>query len=241
MATKDTIYRKPLTTVKDFVFDAEVVTVFDDMIGRSVPLYFEAQKATARLAAELLPPGGVVYDLGCSTGATIIELWPLLKDRSVEIVGIDESTEMLARCREKLNAKQIGNVILRQEDITQTKFERASAVILNYTLQFVDPQKRLELLSRCVEGMLPGGVLLLSEKLRQIDSSLQKVVTDLHHDFKRLNGYSELEIAQKREALENVLIPLTIDENAELLRQAGFRKVELILKWYSFGSFVAFK
>lgn len=240
--SKDTIYSQAQSKVKDFVFDADVVKVFDDMVERSVPLYRSVQAASANIAARFLQAEDTVYDLGCSTGTTFLHLLPLIKDPSIQCVGVDTSTEMLSTCATNLtHAGYAERVRLLQEDISSTELKGAGIVIMHYTLQFLPVEQRLDLLTRIYQALRPGGLLLLSEKVAHRHPLMSEALNELHWDFKRQQGYSEMEIAQKREALEEVLIPLTSRENETLLFDAGFSEVETYLKWYNFASIVAIK
>ena len=253
---RDTIYTDPNTfpsqedgtreagtekgEIPKFVFDERVVDVFDDMISRSVPLYQEVQVATAKLARRFIRPNSTIYDLGCSTGTTLIELCKEFVSSNIEIVAIDSSGPMIARCRERLKEHGIADrVTLIHDDIANVPIENASLVVSNYTLQFIRPEKRPAALKRVFQGLIPGGAFLLSEKVRHEHETVQQALTDLHHGFKRSNGYSELEVARKRDAIEDVLVPLTSRENFKLLEDAGFSYIEQFLKWYTFVSIVA--
>ncbi len=231
-----------MNAVKDFAFDQEVATVFDDMIERSVPLYQEIQVATAKLCTQLAQDGTRIYDLGCASGTTLVLLAEHLHDKQVQIIGVDNSLPMLEASERKLAPSGWSERIhLEQADIRSYQLEHASVVILNYTLHFLPVTDRTAVLERVYSGMVPGGCLLLSEKVTHRSETLNRVLYDMHHQFKRSRGYSELEIAQKRDALESVLIPLSSEENIELLKDAGFREVELYAKWYNFASFIAFR
>ena len=243
---KDTIYSEPLEAVEKFRFDDAVAAVFDDMIPRSVPLYREVQASTARIIRDFAQPQSVVYDLGCSTGESLIRIALAFESSDTPpsarptLVGIDSSPSMLKRCRERLQAVGLeGKVVLHEGDILNAKLENASVVILNYTLQFVPVSERLALLASLRRALIPGGALLLAEKITHRVPTVHRAMNELHWEFKREQGYSELEIAQKRTAIENVLIPLSLEENIDLLRRAGFREVEVLLKSYTFVSLVA--
>ena len=226
----------------DFKFGAETVRVFDDMVSRSVPYYDEMQRMTAELARDFAQPETRLYDLGCST-ATTLALLHYAVDPSVEFVGIDNSPEMLGKAREKLDT--LG--ITRPVDLVLSDIEKmpplhdASVVVMNLTLQFVRPLHRERLVKQIFDGMKERGCFILIEKLTVTDSDLNRLFINYYYDLKRRNGYSELEISQKREALENVLIPYRLEENVELLKGAGFRSVEMFFRWYNFCGMVAIK
>lgn len=243
---KDILFKHELTSPREFVFDDAVAQVFDDMIERSVPHYSEVQRATVEIARKFCRPNSRVYDLGCSTGTTLSLLGTLLVegmlDPTVKLTGVDSSSSMLLTCSQKLSALKMREYVeLIESDITTINLQEPSVLILNYTLQFIEPSKRRRFIHRCYEALLPGGVLIITEKVSHPDPSTEALLTELYYDFKRRNGYSELEISQKREALENVLVALTIEENIALIEEAGFPQVEMFLKWYNFASFVAVK
>lgn len=182
-----------------------------------------------------------VVDLGCSTGTSLIHLARSLPDRNLNLVGVDNSSAMLQKCHEKLLSLGIENQIQTHcDDICQYEFSDVSIVLMNYTLQFVDVNARPQILRRICESIRPGGFLLVSEKVVHQDPVIDDALVELYFEFKRRQGYSDLEISRKRDALENVLVPLTIDGNLDLLHGAGFKRVELLLKWFNFATFVCY-
>lgn len=226
----------------DFRFDRATATVFDDMVSRSVPFYHEIQRMTAELAADFAVEGTTLYDLGCSTGTTLIEL-----DRKVapgvHFVGLDNSEEMLVKGREKLAESGLKRPCeLRYADLHQEAgIENASVVVMLLTLQFIRPLYRSQLIRKIYQGLREQGCLLLIEKITLEDSLLNRLYIQHYYDMKRRNGYSELEISRKREALENVLIPYRAEENRELLLSEGFRCCDEYFRWYNFTGLVAIK
>src|SRR5262245_35776781 len=239
---KDEVYRDERAAVADFKFDQSVATVFDDMVSRSVPFYGEIQRMIAEMARDFATPESTVYDLGCSTGTSFINLHPHLHP-SVRFVGIDNSDEMLERCRTKLSAHGVDRPLeLRHGDLNdRIDVENASLVMLILTLQFIRPLRRQRLLADIYRGMNSQGCLILVEKVLGEESLLNRLFIDYYYEMKRRHGYSELEISQKREALENVLIPYKLLENRELLLETGFRTVDAFFKWYNFCGLVAVK
>ena len=239
---KDQLFAAGQTASSTFVFDEKVVGVFPDMIARSVPGYELIVPMIGLLARRYAQDESNIYDLGCSLGATTLAMRHAVKAKGVQIIAVDNSSAMLRQCSENLAADP-GTipVELREEDVRDTIFENASIVVLNFTLQFIDPRDRLELLSRIAKGMNNKGILILSEKVCFKNPLSQQDQADWHHDFKRAKGYSDLEIAAKRTALENVLQPDTEEQHLERLVRAGFSRVERWFQCFSFQSFVAFK
>ena len=222
-----------------FAFDQNVAKVFDDMISRCVPLYADVQRSLPVLTGLLDHDPIRVFDLGCSTGTSLIHLSASLPDRSLELHGIDNSPAMLDQCQQKLAELELAHPIqttcAAAEDF---EMHDASVVLMNYTLQFVPEQSRPALLERIRESIRPGGFLLISEKVAHPQPPMHDALTELYFEYKKARGYSELEISRKRDALENVLVPLTMDRNVEMFRAAGFANVEVLLKWFNFATFL---
>lgn len=239
---EDGLFREKSGQIHDFVFDQRVAEVFDDMVGRSVPFYSEIQRMVIELALDFLPPDGTLYDLGCSTGTTLSHLLAQLPEGgNPQLIGVDSSQDMLDRCRLRLSGSDAGKrVRLICADINELPaMENCSVVIMLLTLQFVRPLQRESLLRRIRDRLQPGGIVLLVEKVLTEPAPLNRRYISYYHDFKARQGYSALEIAQKREALENVLVPYSVEENRELLRRSGFSSSELFFRWYNFAGLIA--
>lgn len=239
---KDEVFREEIEQVSDFRFGANVASVFDDMVNRSVPYYGEIQRMMAELAADHAREGTFVYDLGCSTGTTMIGMDTMV-EKSIKFIGVDDSQEMLNKCKAKFDEIKFNRPYeLRCADLGEgVKIENASVVVLCLTLQFVRPIYRERLLQDIVKGLNPGGVLILVEKILAEESDFNRDFINYYYNYKRRNQYSELEISQKREALENVLVPYKLSENITLLRDQGFSSCEVFFKWYNFAALIAVK
>lgn len=222
---------------EDFRFDASVARVFPDMIRRSVPGYTTIIPMIEVITEQYVQPGSHCYDLGCSLGASTLAMRHGISHSDCTLVGVDNSRAMIERCEHyvALDDHELP-VSLRCEDILRTELSRASVTTLNFTLQFVPPEKRKDLLARIADATLPGGVLILSEKIRFESETEQDTQTQLHHEFKRANGYSDLEISQKRAAIENIMIPETLNTHKQRLLDTGFDQV---LVWYQCFNFVS--
>ena len=227
---------------RDFTFDSKTAGVFDDMVQRSVPFYEEIQRMTCELAKDFAVNGTRLYDIGCATGTTLQILDPIL-DPSIAFIGVDNSEDMLVKARDKL--KQVAErrpLTLINSDIhARFQIEDASVVMMILTLQFIRPLDREDLLRRINESLGENGCLILVEKVTGPYSLLNRLFIEHYYDFKRRSGYSEMEISQKREALENVLIPYHIQENRELLFKTGFTQIEEYFRWYNFCGIIAVK
>ncbi|MBL7758433.1 MAG: carboxy-S-adenosyl-L-methionine synthase CmoA [Chitinophagaceae bacterium] len=239
---KDEVFKTEIEQVSDFKFGANVASVFDDMVNRSVPYYGEMQRMMAELAADHAREGSDVYDLGCSTGTTMVGMNTLVNP-GIRFVGIDDSAEMLDKCKSKLTELGFTRPFdLRCADLNQgVQIENASVVVLCLTLQFVRPIYRERLIKDIYKGLNPGGALILIEKILAEESNFNRDFIRYYYNYKRRNQYSELEISQKREALENVLIPYKLSENISLLRDQGFAHCEVFFKWYNFAGLIAMK
>ena len=238
----DLIYSNPHTQVKDFAFDAQVVEVFPDMISRSVPGYNTIIDTIGRLSQRFVQNNTTIYDLGCSLGAATLAIRKGINAKDCKIISVDNSPAMVERCKMHINAfKGETPVEVIEGNIQDISIENASMVVLNFTLQFIDKAERQTLINSIAKGINTGGILVISEKISHGDPTIDEHLIDLHHDFKRANGYSELEVAQKRTALENVMRTDSIEQHIERLTNAGFTHVSPWFQCFNFISFIAIK
>ncbi|MBS6674108.1 MAG: carboxy-S-adenosyl-L-methionine synthase CmoA [Haemophilus paraphrohaemolyticus] len=239
---KDTIFSAPIEKLGDFTFDEAVAEVFPDMIQRSVPGYSNIITAIGMLAQRFVTDNSNIYDLGCSRGAGILSIRRNIHGKQAKIIGVDNSPAMVERCRTHINAYHSDvPVKVLCDDIRQVEIENASMVVLNFTLQFLPRADRLALLKKIHQGLNPNGILVLSEKFTFENETMNELLIDLHHTFKRANGYSELEVSQKRTALENVMLTDSIETHKQRLQEAGFSQIELWFQCFNFGSMIAVK
>jgi tRNA (cmo5U34)-methyltransferase len=236
---RDLIYAEQQEQVADFIFDQRVAAVFSDMINRSVPGYATIIGMIGLLAARHASRGSNLYDLGCSLGAASAAMSAALQSRGCHILAVDNAPAMIDQAAAKLRTVSGAPVELICANVQDVLIRNASVVVLNFTLQFLPRDERLQLLQHIRHGMLDDGVLILSEKIAGKDAQEDALLVDLHHAFKQANGYTEMEISQKRSALENVLLPETIVVHRERLEAAGFSRVDLWFQCFNFVSFVA--
>ena len=242
MSNRDTLFSAPINKLGDWTFDERVAEVFPDMIQRSVPGYSNIISMIGMLAERFVQPNTQVYDLGCSLGAATLSVRRSVQVDGCKIIAVDNSPAMVERCRRHIDAFRASTPVeVIEADIRDIDIENASLVVLNFTLQFLAPADRLLLLERIYQGMKPGGALVLSEKFSFEDAEVGELLFNMHHDFKRANGYSELEISQKRSMLENVMLTDSVETHKARLRQAGFQHSELWFQCFNFGSLVALK
>jgi tRNA (cmo5U34)-methyltransferase len=239
---KDENFKTPQALVEDFNFGKETARVFDDMLDRSVPFYDEVQRMLGEIAADFATPGSCIYDLGCSTGNTLIHLDKAVNS-DIRLIGIDSSAEMLAVAGKKFQDAPLDHpheLICRnlEQDL---QLNNASVVVMNLTLQFVRPLYRDQLIRTIADGTQSNGCLLLVEKVLGQNSTLNRLFIKHYYQFKKRNGYSDMEIARKREALENVLIPYHHDENRALLLRNGYSVCDVFFRWYNFCGMIAIK
>jgi len=233
----DKVFTKPIK--KQFEFNEEVAAVFDDMLARSVPFYEESQKITEFFVHKNLKENSIVYDLGCSTASLLINISrKLIVDAT--LIGLDNSEAMLSRARKKCEAFD-ADVKLENADILKYNYNNADVFISNYTLQFIRPLVREELIKNISESTNKDGIFIFSEKVISHHSKLNKDLIECYYDFKKTQGYSEYEIMQKREALENVLVPYSEEENIKMALNNGFTHCEVIFRWANFATFIAIK
>ena len=249
--TSDRLFAQPLDKLVDFNFDEKVANVFPDMINRSVPGYASIVAMTGILSAEFYQANSYCYDLGCSLGASSLSMAKAINDASLRIIAVDNSQAMLDQAQLLLQQSDpeasafgkghINPIELICDDINNIDICNASVVVMNFTLQFIAPENRAALLKKIYQGMKKNGILILSEKLNYTDAAQQKLLIDMHHFFNKANGYSDLEISQKRQTLENVLLPETLEQHKFRLQQAGFSQMEQWFQCFNFSSLIAIK
>ncbi len=239
--SKDSIYANPLGQVAAFNFDEAVVDVFPDMIQRSVPGYSAMISAIGLLAGRFGQDNSYCYDLGCSLGAASLAMRQQIKAENCQIVAVDNSEAMVSRFRSGLQAIPNAQIDVQCADIRDIEIVNASVVVLNFTLQFIPIEDREQLLAKIWQGLLPGGLLILSEKLAFDDDKQHELQMDMHHLFKKAQGYSDMEISQKRTALENVLIAESFATHRQRLSKVGFSSVEVWFQYFNFASMIALK
>ncbi len=234
---KDKVFTQPIE--KMFEFDEAVASVFDDMLSRSVPFYDEVRKLIISLILSEEADGKKILDLGSSTAKFLLDLHSKMETKML-LKGLDNSQAMLDRAEQKCQAFG-ANITLEFADMLTYHYENEDVVVSNYTLQFIRPMQRLDLVKKIYNGMNRDGIFIFSEKVVFDDKTLDKQMIDTYYEYKKEQGYSEYEIAQKREALENILIPFTIKENIQMCKDAGFKNIETVFQWANFVTFVVKK
>ncbi|MDH3327203.1 MAG: carboxy-S-adenosyl-L-methionine synthase CmoA [Gammaproteobacteria bacterium] len=238
----DKIYRQYQQNTQEFQFDKTVADVFSDMIKRSVPGYENIVEMIGVLTQAHAQQDSHCYDLGCSLGASTLAIIHNLGDKNCQVIGVDNSAAMVEKCLNNLNKIKTNiNYQIECQDVLEIDFKPASVIVLNFTLQFIPLEYRDDLLRKIYNALLPGGILILSEKIQFSDTYKNELFTDIHHAFKKTQGYSDLEISQKRNALENVLIPETKETHLNRLQNAGFEHSDLWFQCLNFASFFAIK
>jgi len=236
---KDRVFSESLSDVKPFEFNETVANVFHDMISRSVPGYELLLRMIGLYADIFVQPGSRVFDLGCSLGEASLVIANQAHGRDFEIIAVDNSAAMITKCDQHEALPE--NIEWRCQDIRQTEISNASMVVLNLTLQFLPPGERQQLLERIFAGLKSGGILVLSEKVLFADAIENQRMVDLYQGFKKTMGYSDLEISQKRNALENVLVPDTAGQHLERLEEIGFSEIYPCFRSFNFISYLAIK
>jgi len=234
---KDEVFKNKIT--KQFEFDEDVASVFDDMLNRSVPFYKEVLDLTSSFVLKYVKENSTIYDLGCSTASTLIHIAKHSK-YNLNLIGIDNSEAMLKRAYLKTKAFGLDIKLLNQ-DIFDVKLQNSSVIISNYTLQFIRPLQRETLIKKIYNSLDSNGIFIFSEKVITENKTLNKHYIDKYYEFKKDQGYSEFEISQKRESLENILIPYSYEENKKMILDAGFKHFDCIFKWVNFSTFIAIK
>lgn len=245
MLKEDRLFVASCSGSDDFQFNTEVAEVFDDMVARSIPFYVEQQRMIQEIAKSFFPKNAKIYDLGCATATTLINLCQVIQE-CAGFIGYDNSPAMLKYAQDKVRESKLEDrVDLRLRDLdgdlVTRPLENAGLVTLCWTLQFIRPVHRDRVIRWIYESLPPGGALIMAEKILTQHTHTSRLFIDTYYSFKRRNGYSDNEILRKREALENVLVPYTISENLEMIRRNGFKIVDTFFQWYNFAAFLCLK
>lgn len=248
LVPKDTLFSIPIENLGDWTFDEKVADVFPDMIKRSVPGYSNIITMLGMLAKKVVTPNSNIYDLGCSLGEASLSIRKAISQTldsekdNCRIIAVDNSPAMVEKCKQRvLGFLSPIDIEVIEADINELEIRDASMVILNFTLQFISPAQREALLKKIYRGLKKDGVLIISDKFSFSDGMIDDLLFEMHHDFKRANGYSELEISQKRSMLENVMITDTLETHLTRLKKAGFEHATLWYQCFNFGSMIAIK
>ncbi|MFP3014683.1 MAG: carboxy-S-adenosyl-L-methionine synthase CmoA [Arsenophonus sp.] len=239
---KDNLFATPIENLNNWQFDKKVSEVFSDMIKRSVPGYLDIVTMIGILARRFVTPNSTIYDLGCSLGAATLSICRNINMKNCKIIAIDNSPSMIERFKQQVYAYKSNTIIeIVEADILDTNIQNASMIVLNFTLQFIKPSVRQKLINRLYKGLNSGGILVLSEKFNFDDNKIESLLFNMHHDFKRINGYTELEISQKHNMLENIMLTDSIGKHKSRLSVAGFNYYDLWFQYFNFGSLLAIK
>ncbi len=242
MEKLDNIFSGKIEKIVDFKFDEKVAKVFEDMLRRSIPAYGTIITVTGMFAEKFAQANSNIYDLGCSLGASALAMQQRITQENCKIIAVDNSPAMIERAKDFVdNSKYKTPIELLEQDVEETEIENASIVVLNLTLQFLQPEKRLALLHKIFNGLREGGILILTEKVKYSDVELDERQAERYYDFKAFMGYSRLEISRKRDALENVMILDKLETHLERLRKLGFAYADVWFQVFNFISIIAQK
>jgi tRNA (cmo5U34)-methyltransferase len=222
-----------------FTFNEDVANVFDDMLNRSIPFYIDNLKLNAKILSKYIKDGDKIYDIGSSTLNFLLYFEQNFKIKA-KLIGIDSSKPMIIKAKSKIKAYN-SNINLIFGDIENITIEKSQAIISNYTLQFIAKDKRSKVIDKIFNSLNKNGIFLISEKVISNNQKLNTSLIEIYHNYKQENGYSTTQIEKKKEALENILVPLSLDENISMLKNAGFKEVEVLFKWANFSTFLAIK
>jgi tRNA (cmo5U34)-methyltransferase len=238
----DTLFEHNNPELSPFSFNQSVVDVFPDMINRSVPGYRTIVEGIGKISRKVITEGATVFDLGCSLGSVSLSVAKFNAQTSFNIHAIDNSPAMVERCKHHVGAyKYAAQIDVKQGDINELHLNPCDLVVINFTLQFISIEQRQAIINKVYQALKPGGMLIVSEKVSANTKPLDELLIDLHHDFKRENGYSDLEISHKRSALENVMIIDSFDTHRQRMQNAGFEDLNIWFQHFNFLSMFAIK
>ena len=222
-------------------FGGSTAKEFDEHVKKSIPLYTEGQELICQLSDYFLKDNSQVYDLGSSTGSLLLKLNSWNKSKpNIQYVGVDIEANMVSFAQSKLG-KSIKNIEYKAEDILTTELKPSDLIICYYTVQFVPPRVRQELINRIYQALNWGGAFIMFEKVRANDARFQDIFTGLYTEYKINQGYQPDEILNKQRSLKGILEPFSTQGNLDLLKRAGFVDIVSIAKYICFEGFLCIK
>lgn len=217
-------------------FDKTVVPVFDEHVKQSVPMYDEIHRLITDIAGWYVKDGVNVYDVGTSTGKVLKNLINAY-NVDANYIGLDNSENMI----DKLASENL-NIELINQDVTDGfEFKNAGLITSVLTLQFINEDKRQKLINDIYKGLNKGSAFILVEKVIGENARFNEIYIELYHELKLKNGLSPQHVFDKSKAIRGVMKPYTLEENKELLANAGFNDIDIFFKWNNFVGIIAVK
>lgn len=224
-----------------WTFGNDVADHFDEHVSKSVPLYKEGHDLICDFSDYFVKDHGLVYELGCSTGELSMKLAKHHKGREVHFIGIDIEANMIAKAKQKQNELMKTDVDFEVANIIEFDFETADLIVCYYTLQFISPAVRQQILKKIYDSLNWGGAFILYEKVRGSDARFQDYLTGTYNEYKLRQGYDPTEIFAKTRSLKGILEPFSSKGNFELLERSGFKDIYTIQKYICFEGICAIK
>ena len=233
------INKKIFAKNASWTFEKNIAKSFDYHINKSIPIYREFQWLALQLSDYYIKNDSLIYDIGCSTGKFL----KLLANRhenkkKIKFIGLDIVKNMIKHAKLKNNHKKITYLI---KDLNKYKFQKTDLFISFYTIQFIHPKKRQELINRIFKSLNWGGAFFFIEKVRSYDARTQEQLTNIYEEFKINNGFTLKEIVNKKHSLKGVLEPFSSNANIQMLKRSGFKDINSVGKFINFEFFLAIK
>jgi len=239
---KQNVGDKIKTEGSNWRFRGNVVDKFDDHVKKSVPLYLEGHQITCDLSKFFVKDNSIIYEIGSSTGSLSIKLSESNKLKNdVHFIGLDIEKDMVDFANQCLAKTKIDNVSFEHADIVSKELEKSDLIVSYYTVQFIPPAVRQQVIDKLYQSLNWGGALIMFEKVRAPDARFQDIISTIYLNYKMKQGYSEENIISKMMSLKGVLEPFSTQGNIDLLKRAGFTDITSVQKYLSFEGFLAIK
>ena len=216
-------------------FDKEMVDNFDDHVKKSVPLYEEFHKDIINMSVYFSQKNTKIIDIGTSTGVLLNDLYNINKHRNMECIGIDIETDMIEECNNRYN-----NLKFEVCDALDFDYTNSSIITSVLTLQFINKKERKEIIKKIHNEMNEDGSLFIVEKIKNNIPDIHDIYNDIYYDFKR-NNLTDEDVLDKNVSLRGVMKPLTLQDNIQILKNVGFNKIDIFMKYNNFVGLLAIK
>jgi len=219
-------------------FSGDVSKNFEEHIKRSVPYYQDGHKLIESLSDFFVKDDSLIYELGSSTGKLSFNLAKRHELKGAWFKAIEIEEDMVKEAKKRYKSKNLEFIC---DDVITLDYEKADMFISYYTVQFIHPKFRQDLIDRVYESLNWGGAFVMFEKVRANDARFQDIITTLYSDFKLENGFSADEIIAKQRSLKGVLEPFSSNANVDMLKRAGFVDIITVFKYLNFEGILAIK
>jgi tRNA (cmo5U34)-methyltransferase len=219
-------------------FNGSMVEHFEEHVKKSVPLYLEGHQLITKLSDYFVKDDSICYELGSSAGTLTHKLAQHHAFRGAKFIGIEIEEDMVEKAKELYSAPNLSFIC---DDMNTVELQKADLIVSYYTIQFIHPKLRQQLIDKIYNTLNWGGAFIMYEKVRANDARFQDIISNLYMEYKLDQGYTPKEIIAKAKSLKGVLEPFSTEGNIDMLKRAGFVDILSVQKYMNFEGFLVIK